>query len=73
MDKTSLLFCLHRGLRKALSDLSPNTVCKPRDSGDWKRRSRAPRASFGCSARQIPPRRKDKRFGPHLEQLNSKD
>jgi len=63
----------HRGRRKALSKLSPNTVHRPRNSKSWKRRSRAPRTTFGCSVCQIPFCRKDECWLPHLERLNSKD
>jgi hypothetical protein len=48
-----------KGQRRNLSDLSPNTVRKPRDSQDWKRPERAPRTHYGCSVCQIPFCRKD--------------
>jgi hypothetical protein len=61
------------GRRKALSELSPNTTRKPRDSKEWKRRERAPRTHFGCSVCKIPFCRKDDCWRPHIERLNSKD
>ena len=61
------------GRRKTLSDLSPNTTRKPRDSKEWERRGRAPRTCFGCSICKIPFCRKDECWLPHIERLNSKD
>ena len=61
------------GGRKALSELSPNTTKKPRDSKEWERRARPPRTLFGCSICKIPFCRKDDCWGPHIERLNSKD
>ena len=61
------------GRRKALSDLSPNTTRKPRDSKEWERRQRPPRTHFGCSICKIPFCRKDDCWGPHIERLNSKE
>ena len=61
------------GRRKALSELSPNTTMKPRDSKEWERRGRAPRTHFGCSICKIPFCRNDDCWRPHIERLNSKD
>jgi hypothetical protein len=63
----------HKGLRKPLSELSTNTVKKPRDSKDWKRPQRAPRTVFGCSVCYIPFCREDDCWLPHIERLNSKE
>ena len=61
------------GGRKALSELSPNTTKKPRDSKEWERRARPLRTLFGCSICKIPFCRKDDCWGPYIERLNSKD
>ena len=61
------------GRRKSLSELSPNTTRKPRDSKEWQRRKRAPRTHFGCSICKIPFCRKDDCWLPHIKRLNSKD
>ena len=63
--------CIER--RKALSELSPNTTRKPRDSKEWERRARPPRTHFGCSICKIPFCRKDDCWRPHIERLNSRD
>ena len=63
----------HKGRRKALSKISPNTTKKPRDSEDWQRRKHAPRTLFGCSVCEIPFCRNDGCWLPHIERLNSKD
>jgi len=49
----------HRGRRKPLSELSPNTTRKARDSKNWRRRHRASKTLFGCSVCHIPFCRKD--------------
>ena len=59
--------------RKALSELSTNTVKKPRDRKDWKRPQRAPRTKYGCSVCKIPFCRQDECWLPHIERLNSKE
>ena len=61
-----------QGGRKPLSDLSPNTTRKPRDSKEWERRGRAPRTRFGCSICKILFCRNDACWQPHIEWLNSK-
>ena len=63
----------HKGRRKALSKLSPNTTRKSRDSKDWQRPERAPRTLYGCSVCQIPFCRSDDCWLPHIERLNSKN
>ena len=63
----------HKGCRKALSKVSPNTTRKPRDSEDWQRRKKAPSTLFGCGVCQIPFCRKDDCWLPHIERLNSKE
>ena len=63
----------HVGRRKALSELSPNTTRKPRDSKEWDRRRRLPRTLFGCSICKIPFCRNDDCWRPHIERLNSKE
>jgi hypothetical protein len=63
----------HRGRRKPLSDLSPNTTRKPRNSKDWRRPRRAPRTLYGCSVCRIPFCRKDGCWLPYIERLKSKD
>ena len=61
------------GNRKTLSELSPNTTRKPRDSKEWQRRQRPSRTTFGCSICKIPFCRNDDCWRPHIEQLNSKE
>ena len=58
--------------RKVLSELSPNTTRKSRDSEEWGRRKRAPRTQYGCSICKIPLCAEDECWLPHIEQLNSK-
>jgi len=63
----------HKGRRKALSRISPNTTRKPRDSEEWQRRKKPPRTQFGCNICRIPFCRNDDCWLPHIERLNSKD
>lgn len=63
----------HRGRRKALSELSENTVKKPRGSKDWKRPARAPRTLWGCSICRIPFCTKATCWQPYIDRLTTKD
>ena len=55
--------------RKALIDLSINTVRKPHDSKDWVRPTRPPRTKWGCLLCKIPLCQDGPCWQEHLDQI----
>ncbi|KAF2814815.1 uncharacterized protein BDZ99DRAFT_548987 [Mytilinidion resinicola] len=64
----------HRAARKPLANLSANSTMKKREDSDgWKRRTRPPRTSWGCTVCRIPFCTRGTCWGEHLARLNTKD
>lgn len=55
--------------RKPLTELSINTIKKPRDSKDWKKPKRPPRTRNGCPLCKIPLCTKGTCWQEHLDQI----